>query len=58
MKRMDRTEVLKNIARGGVLAGIVGYGVVLVSRTEKVECSSRCGACAKLQNGTCSLGLK
>jgi ATP phosphoribosyltransferase len=58
MKSISRKAVLKNMARGAVLAGIVGYGVVLVSREKKVECSSRCGACAKLQDGKCALGLK
>jgi hypothetical protein len=44
MKPINRKQVLRNIARGGVLTGLVGYGVVLVSREDKFECSTRCGA--------------
>lgn len=58
MKTLNRKQVLKNIARGGVLAGIVGYGVVLVSREGKLDCSTICGGCVKLKDGKCSLGLK
>ena len=54
----SRMAILKGIARGGVLAGLLGYGAVLVSREDKFECSTICGGCVKLKDGQCSLGLK
>ncbi|VGO21753.1 hypothetical protein [Pontiella sulfatireligans] len=58
MKPMNRQELLKGCARGGVLAGIVGLCAVLASREEKFVCSDRCGKCVKFENGKCGLGLK
>jgi len=58
MNTIKRQDFLKSCARGGLFAGIIGVCAVLVSREEKFDCSNRCGACVKLKDGKCSLGLK
>ena len=58
MKPTNRNKVLKDCVRGGVLAGIVGLGTVLVSRDKKFECSSQCGKCTQFNDGKCGLGIR
>ena len=58
MKKISRKNILKGIARGGVLAGLAGFCTVLATREEKFECSDRCGRCSKFSDGNCSLGLR
>lgn len=58
MKAIRRNDFLKECLRGGVLAGLVGLGIVLGTREEKFECTNRCGKCVKFENGKCGLGLR
>ena len=55
---MNRKEFIKTAVRGGLLAGIVGFGAILSSRKEKFSCSDQCGKCTKFNHGKCSLGIK
>lgn len=58
MKKINRNEMLKALARGGVVASLVGTCAVLAGREEKFKCTSRCGQCPQMNHGMCSLGLK
>ena len=58
MKTTNRKDFLRGCARGGVLAGIIGFCAVLVSREDKFVCSNQCGTCVKCEGGKCGLGIK
>lgn len=58
MNKISRMTFLKQSGRWSVLAGLVGFGTVLLTRDKKGACHSRCGQCASYENGKCGLGLK
>lgn len=54
----NRRSFLKNVARLGVLTGLIGLCAVLASREEVFECNDLCGQCSRFKNGKCRLGIQ